>query len=68
MVSAADEVFRRDKLIVVREGGTSKTVSKRRAMLKSLTAKAVQGDTRAAAIVIDMMYRLLHEDEAEDPL
>ncbi len=55
------------ELIVVREGGTSKTVSKRRAMLKSLTAKAVQGDTRAAAIVIDMMYRLLHEDEAEDP-
>ena len=34
-------------------------------MLKSLTAKAVQGDPRSAAIVIDMMYRLLHEDEPE---
>ena len=54
------------ELIVVREGGNAKTVSKQRAMLKSLTAKGVQGDPRAAAIVIDMMYRLLHEDEAED--
>ena len=54
------------ELITVREGGNQKIVSKQRAMLKSLTAKAVQGDPRAAAIVIDMMYRLLHEDDAED--
>ena len=54
------------ELITVREGGNVKTVSKQRAMLKSLTAKAVQGDPRAADIVINMMYRLLHEDEAEE--
>ena len=54
------------ELITVREGGNHKIVSKQRALLKSLTAKAVQGDPRAAAIVIDMMYRLLHEDDAED--
>ncbi len=54
------------ELITVREGGNQKIVSKQRAMLKSLTAKAVHGDSRAAAIVIDMMYRLLHEDDAED--
>ncbi len=54
------------ELITIREGGNQKIVSKQRAMLKSLTAKAVQGDSRAAAIVIDMMYRLLHEDDAED--
>ncbi len=54
------------ELIVVREGGNVKTVSKQRAMLKSLTAKAVQGDPRAADIVINMMYRLFHEDEAEE--
>ncbi len=54
------------ELITIREGGNQKIVSKQRAMLKSLTAKAVQGDPRAAAIVIDMMYRLLHEDDAED--
>jgi hypothetical protein len=54
------------ELITVREGGNQKIVSKQRSMLKSLTAKAVQGDPRAAAIIIDMMYRLLHEDDAED--
>ncbi len=54
------------ELITVREGGNQKIVSKQRAMLKSLTAKAVQGDPRAADIVINMMYRLLHEDDAED--
>ncbi len=54
------------ELIVVREGGNVKTVSKQRAMIKSLTAKAVQGDPRAADIVIGMMYRLLHADEVED--
>ncbi len=54
------------ELITVREGGNQKIVSKQRAMLKSLTAKAVHGDSRAADIVINMMYRLLHEDDAED--
>ena len=58
-----DEELR--ELIDLNEGGVRKRVSKRRAMLKSVTAKAVQGDTRAAAIVIDMIYRLLHEDEPE---
>jgi hypothetical protein len=54
------------ELITIREGGDQKIVSKQRAMLKSLTAKAVQGDSRAATVVIEMMYRLLHEDEVED--
>jgi hypothetical protein len=53
--------------IVVREGQTRKEVSKQRAMLKSLTAKAMQGDTRAVALVVDMVYRLLHVDAPEMP-
>ena len=58
-----DEELR--ELIDLNEGGVRKRVSKRRAMLKSVTAKAVQGDTRAAAIIIEMIYRLHHEDEPE---
>jgi hypothetical protein len=54
------------ELIIVHEGGTAKAVSKQRAMLKALIAKAVQADARAAAIITDMMYRLLHEDEGDD--
>ena len=52
--------------ILVREGRTQKQVSKQRAMLKSLTAKAVQGDTKAASVVLTMVYRLLHADEVGD--
>ncbi len=53
------------EMIVVREGNIRKSVSKQRAMLKSLTAKAVQGDTRAATLLVNMMYRLFHMDAPE---
>ncbi len=52
--------------VQVREGGKTQTVSKQRAMVKSLTAKAVHGDARAMVIAFDLMCRLLHADEAED--
>ncbi len=49
--------------IIVREGGTRRTVSKQRAMLKSLTAKAMQGDTRAAAIIVNMVHRFVEQED-----
>ena len=39
--------------IAVREGGRRRIVSKQRAMLKTLTAKALQGDARAAALIVN---------------
>ena len=48
--------------ISLREGETRKRVSKQRALVKSLTAKAIKGDTRAASAILGMIYRLL-EDE-----
>ncbi len=48
--------------ISLREGTTRKRVSKQRAMVKTLTAKAIKGDTRAASAILGMIYRLL-EDE-----
>ena len=57
--------------IFVREGETRKQVTKQRAMLKALTARGVQGDTRAASLVVDMVYRLVHTDApeaSEEPL
>ena len=48
--------------ILLREGTTQKRVSKQRALVKSLTAKAIKGDTRAASAILGMIYRLL-EDE-----
>ncbi len=51
--------------IVVREGDTRKTVSKQRAMIKGLMAKAMQGDARAAALLTNMFFRLLDRDGSE---
>ena len=49
--------------IAIREGGRRRIVSKQRAMLKALTAKALQGDARAAALIINMVFRVLQQDE-----
>ena len=56
------------ELISVREGGARRTISKQRAMLKGLTAKAVQGDARAANLVLNLVLRLLSQDEEEGPV
>ena len=52
--------------IPIKEGGKQKKVSKQRAMIKALTAKAVQGDTKAATLIINMSYRLL-SDQVDAP-
>ena len=38
--------------ITVREGGQARRVSKQRALIKSLTAKALQGDVRATTALL----------------
>ena len=45
--------------ILIREGDRALTVSKQRAMVKSLLNKALKGDVRAATAVLGMMSRLL---------
>ena len=51
--------------IPIKEGGQQKRVSKQRAMIKALMAKAVQGDARAANIIIKMIDRLFGDDVDE---
>ena len=50
--------------ILIKEAGQGKTVSKQRAMIKSLTARAIQGDARAMSLILNMMSRLFHNNEA----
>lgn len=50
------------ELLLVREGAQQKRISKQRAVVKSLMAQAVKGDTRAANLVLQMVYRLLEVD------
>lgn len=49
--------------IVIREGDQSRRVSKQRAVVKSLVARTLKGDTRAASLLTSMMMRLLDTGE-----
>ncbi len=54
--------------LIVREGETRHEVSKQRAMIKAMGAKAVQGDVRAAAFLANLALRLIeHEGPADSP-
>jgi hypothetical protein len=41
--------------VTITEGGATKVVEQRIALFKSLVAKAIKGDSRAAALVIKLM-------------
>jgi hypothetical protein len=52
--------------IVVREGERQRHVSKQRAMVKSVTARAIKGDARATAILVNLILRLLDTEAAPE--
>jgi Family of unknown function (DUF5681) len=51
--------------ITVREDGRTRRISKQRALIKSLLAKGIQGEVRAAAAVL-ALYARVNIDEADD--
>ncbi len=51
--------------ITIREGADERRISKQRALVKSLTAKAIKGDTRAANVLLNMVLRVLEAEPAE---
>ena len=53
--------------VTVREGGREMRVSKQRAMVKGLIAKAVQGDPKAIDKLVDLIERVLSEHEEHRP-
>jgi len=53
--------------ILIREGGRAIKVSKQRALIKSLTAKALQGDTRAATLVLNMVWKIMEKEPPQEP-
>jgi len=54
------------EVISVKEQGLARTITKQRALIKAMTAKAVQGDTRAANLLINTIFRLLRPELIED--
>jgi hypothetical protein len=54
------------ELITVREGGAARRVSKQRALIKSLMAKALQGDVRATTAVLALYARVITEPPEDE--
>jgi hypothetical protein len=52
--------------IHIREGERSLKVSKQRAMLKAMVAKALKGDARAATVVLMLVGKLFEPEVAEE--
>lgn len=55
------------ELISVREAGRTRRVSKQRALIKSLAAKALQGDIRAISTVLMLQARVSAENSSTAP-
>lgn len=58
---ATDLAAELNEQITVREDGKARRVSKQRALIKSLMAKALQGDVRANAAVLALYARVITE-------
>ena len=56
--------------ITVREDGRPRRISKQRALIKSLMARALQGDVRASAAMLALYARVITEpaDDADDEI
>jgi hypothetical protein len=54
--------------ILVREGEQARHVSKQRAVVKTLMARTLKADTRAASLLLSMMMKLLDTGEAAEDI
>ena len=57
-----------EEMITLGDGDAERTVSRQRAILASLTAKALEGDPKAIAMVLDLVQRMAAEEPGEDIL
>ena len=55
------------EVVQITEAGAPRRITKQRALLKALTARAIGGDSRAAHLMLNLMMRLL-EPETEAPV
>jgi hypothetical protein len=67
----SDLVDELSQKVLLTEDGKQTKISKQRAVIKSLMAKAVQGDAHAAGTVIKLVERMIPEEpeeQIEEPL
>ena len=67
---ATDLTAELSEQITVREEGRSRRISKQRALIKSLMARALQGDVRATAAMLALYARVITEppDDSDDEI
>ncbi len=53
-----------EEVIQINEGGAPRRITKQRALLKSLAARGIQGDARAANLILNLIARLLKPEDA----
>lgn len=58
-----DLIAELEEVIQINEGGSARRITKQRALLKSLAARGIQGDARAANLILSLISRLLEPDE-----
>jgi hypothetical protein len=58
---ATDLAAELNEQITVREGGQARRLTKQRALIKSLTARALQGDVRATTALLALYARVISE-------
>lgn len=58
-----DLIAELEEVIQINEGGSSRRITKQRALLKSLAARGIQGDARAANLILSLISRLLEPEE-----
>ena len=54
--------------ISIKEGDRPLRVSKQRALLKTLMARGMKGDTRAAGLILNIVWRILEKETPPDPV
>jgi hypothetical protein len=59
-----DLIAELEEVIQINEGGSPRRITKQRALLKSLAARGIQGDARAANLILNLMLRILDPETA----
>ena len=63
----SDLVAELAEIIQINEGGASRRITKQRALLKALAARGIQGDARAANLMLKLIERVLEPEQLPPP-
>jgi hypothetical protein len=55
------------EVIQINEGGKSRRISKQRALIKSLAARGIQGDTKASNLLLNLVLRMIDPEPEVAP-